>query len=297
MTAPAQTAAKSTLEQLDGLVREPFSRRGFVMTGLISGFTLATTVVHGQTISTDSKGLVAGEVKIPTADGDLPGYRAMPEGAGPFPIVLVIEEIFGVHEYIKDICRRFAKLGYCAVAPELYARLGDLSKMTDVQAIVRDVISKAPDATVLSDLDATAKWAAASSKGDAARLGVTGFCRGGRAVWLYAAHNPQVKAAVAWYGPLGGSRTDIQPKTAADVVGDLKAPVLGLYGGADTGIPVADVEKQRDAAKAAGKTVEIVIFPDTPHGFHADYRPSYRKAQAEDGWARALAWFKRYGVA
>ncbi|MGF7055465.1 carboxymethylenebutenolidase [Bosea sp. OAE752] len=297
MTAPAQTAAESTLEQLDGLVREPFSRRGFVMTGLISGFTLATTVVHGQTISTDSKGLVAGEVKIPTADGDLPGYRAMPEGAGPFPIVLVIEEIFGVHEYIKDICRRFAKLGYCAVAPELYARLGDLSKMTDVQAIVRDVISKAPDATVLSDLDATAKWAAAASKGDAARLGVTGFCRGGRAVWLYAAHNPQVKAAVAWYGPLGGSRTDIQPKTAADVVGDLKAPVLGLYGGADTGIPVADVEKQRDAAKAAGKTVEIVIFPDTPHGFHADYRPSYRKAQAEDGWARALAWFKRYGVA
>ncbi len=297
MTAPAQTAAESTLEQLDGLVREPFSRRGFVMTGLISGFTLATTVVHGQTISTDSKGLVAGEVKIPTADGELPGYRAMPEGAGPFPIVLVIEEIFGVHEYIKDICRRFAKLGYCAVAPELYARLGDLSKMTDVQAIVRDVISKAPDATVLSDLDATAKWAAAASKGDAARLGVTGFCRGGRAVWLYAAHNPQVKAAVAWYGPLGGSRTDIQPKTAADVVGDLKAPVLGLYGGADTGIPVADVEKQRDAAKAAGKTVEIVIFPDTPHGFHADYRPSYRKAQAEDGWARALAWFKRYGVA
>jgi carboxymethylenebutenolidase len=297
MTAPAQTAAESTLEQLDGLVREPFSRRGFVMTGLISGFTLATTVVHGQTISTDSKGLVAGEVKIPTADGDLPGYRAMPEGAGPFPIVLVIEEIFGVHEYIKDICRRFAKLGYCAVAPELYARLGDLSTMTDVQAIVRDVISKAPDATVLSDLDATAKWAAAASKGDAARLGVTGFCRGGRAVWLYAAHNPQVKAAVAWYGPLGGSRTDIQPKTAADVVGDLKAPVLGLYGGADTGIPVADVEKQRDAAKAAGKTVEIVIFPDTPHGFHADYRPSYRKSQAEDGWARALAWFKRYGVA
>ncbi|WP_051988277.1 dienelactone hydrolase family protein [Bosea sp. UNC402CLCol] len=297
MTAPAQTAAESTLEQLDGLVREPFSRRGFVMTGLISGFTLATSVIHGQTISTDSKGLVAGEVKIPTADGELPGYRAMPEGAGPFPIVLVIEEIFGVHEYIKDICRRFAKLGYCAVAPELYARLGDLSKMTDVQAIVRDVISKAPDATVLSDLDATAKWAAAASKGDAARLGVTGFCRGGRAVWLYAAHNPQVKAAVAWYGPLGGSRTDIQPKTAADVVGDLKAPVLGLYGGADTGIPVADVEKQRDAAKAAGKTVEIVIFPDTPHGFHADYRPSYRKAQAEDGWARALAWFKRYGVA
>ena len=236
-------------------------------------------------------------MKIPTADGELPGYRAMPEGAGPFPVILVVEEIFGVHEYIKDICRRLAKLGYCAVAPELYARLGDLSKMTDAQVIVRDVISKAPDATLLSDLDSTARWAAASSKGDAARLGITGFCRGGRAVWLYAAHNPQVKAAVAWYGPLGGNRSDIQPKTAADVVGDLKAPVLGLYGGADNGIPVASVEAQREAAKTAGKTVEIVIFPDTPHGFHADYRPSYRKAQAEDGWARMLAWFKRYGVA
>lgn len=297
MSASTKTAAREALEGLDGLVSEPFSRRGFVMTGLISGFTLATTVVHGQTITTDSKGLVAGEVKIPTADGDLPGYRAMPEGTGPFPIVLVVEEIFGVHEYIKDICRRFAKLGYCAVAPELYARLGDLSKMTDAQVIVRDVISKAPDATLLSDLDSTAKWAASQSRGDAARLGITGFCRGGRAVWLYAAHNPQLKAAVAWYGPLGGNPTAIQPKTAAEVVGALKAPVLGLYGGADTGIPVASVEKQRDAAKAVGKTVEVVIFPDTPHGFHADYRPSYRKAQAEDGWARMLAWFKRYGVA
>lgn len=297
MSASTKTAAREALEGLDGLVSEPFSRRGFMMTGLISGFTLATTVVHGQTVTTDSKGLVAGEVKIPTADGDLPGYRAMPEGAGPFPIVLVVEEIFGVHEYIKDICRRFAKLGYCAVAPELYARLGDLSKMTDAQVIVRDVISKAPDATLLSDLDATTKWATSQSKGDGARLGITGFCRGGRAVWLYAAHNPQLKAAVAWYGPLGGTPTAIQPKTAAEVVGDLKAPVLGLYGGADAGIPVASVEKQRDAAKAAGKTVEIVIFPDTPHGFHADYRPSYRKAQAEDGWARMLAWFKRYGVA
>jgi carboxymethylenebutenolidase len=297
MAMPVKTATEDALEGLDGLVTEPFSRRGFVMTGLISGFTLATTVVHGQTITTDSKGLVAGEVKIPTADGDLPGYRAMPEGAGPFPIILVIEEIFGVHEYIKDVCRRLAKLGYCAVAPELYARLGDLSKMTDAQVIVRDVISKAPDATLLSDLDATATWAASQSKGDAARLGATGFCRGGRAIWLYAAHNPQLKAAVAWYGPLGGNRSDIQPKTAADVVGDLKAPVLGLYGGADAGIPVASIEKQRDSAKAAGKAVEIVIFPDTPHGFHADYRPSYRKAQAEDGWARMLAWFKQHGVA
>jgi carboxymethylenebutenolidase len=296
-SSPAISATKPGLEGLDGLAREPFSRRGFVMTGLMTGFTLATTVVQGQTITTDSTGLEAGEVQIPTADGMMPGYRAMPSGAGPFPIVLVIEEIFGVHEYIKDTCRRLAKAGYCAVAPELYARLGDLSKMTDVQAIIRDVISKAPDAQMLSDLDDAAKWAAASSKGDAAKLGVTGFCRGGRNTWLYAAHNPAVKAAVAWYGPLGGNRSDIQPKTAADLVGELKAPVLGLYGAADTGIPVADVEKQRDAAKAAGKTVEVMIYPDTPHGFHADYRPSYRKQQAEDGWARMLAWFKSHGVA
>jgi carboxymethylenebutenolidase len=296
-SSPAISATKPDLEGLDGLAREPFSRRGFVMTGLMTGFTLATTVVQGQTITTDSAGIEAGEVQIPTADGMMPGYRAMPSGAGPFPIVLVIEEIFGVHEYIKDICRRLAKAGYCAVAPELYARLGDLSKMTDVQVIIRDVISKAPDAQMLSDLDDAAKWAAASSKGDAAKLGVTGFCRGGRNTWLYAAHNPAVKAAVAWYGPLGGNRSDIQPKTAADLVGELKAPVLGLYGAADTGIPVADVEKQRDAAKAAGKTVEVMIYPDTPHGFHADYRPSYRKQQAEDGWARMLAWFKSHGVA
>lgn len=287
----------SQVEGLDGLVTEPFSRRGFVMTSLITGFTLATTVVRAQTIKTDTTGLEAGEVKIPTSDGMMPGYRAVPNGAGPFPTVLVIEEIFGVHEYIKDICRRLAKLGYCAVAPEIYARQGDLTKMTDVQQIVRDVISKAPDAQVMSDLDAAAKWAFASSKGDPNRLAVTGFCRGGRAVWLYAAHNPAVKSAVSWYGPLGGQRTDIQPKTAADVVRDLKAPVLGLYGAADTGIPVADVEKQRDAARAAGKTVEIVIYPDTPHAFHADYRPSYRKEAAEDGWKRMLDWFKLYGVA
>lgn len=290
-------AAKPLLEGLDGLVREPFSRRGFVMTGLVTGFTAATTVVQGQTISTDATGLEAGEVKIPTSDGMMPGYRAMPSGAGPFPVILVIEEIFGVHEYIKDTCRRLAKLGYCAVAPELFARQGDLTKMTDVQQIVRDVIAKKPDAEMLSDLDATVAWAAASSKGNIQKLGVTGFCRGGRGVWLYSSHNPALKAGVAWYGPLGGNRSDIQPRTAADVAGELKAPVLGLYGAADTGIPVADVEKQRDAAKAAGKTVEIVIYPDTPHGFHADYRPSYRKAAADDGWARMLAWFKTYGVA
>lgn len=289
-------APSVTLEGLDGLVREPFSRRGFVMTSLITGFTLATTTVMAQAIKTDATGLVAGDVQIPTTDGNMPGYRAMPEGNGPFPLVIVIEEIFGVHEYIKDTCRRLAKQGYCAVAPELYARQGDLTKMTDVQQIVSQVISKKPDGELVSDLDAAVAWAVKDSKADGNRLAVTGFCRGGRAVWLYAAHNPKIKAAVAWYGPLGGNRSDIQPKTAADVAADIKAPVLGLYGAADTGIPVADVEKQRDTAKAAGKTVEIVVYPDTPHAFHADYRPSYRKEAAEDGWKRMLAWFKQYGV-
>ncbi|GGF45584.1 carboxymethylenebutenolidase [Azorhizobium oxalatiphilum] len=296
MTSPLATPPSSTLEGLDGLVREPFSRRSFVMTSLITGFTLATTTVLAQAIKTDATGLVAGDVQIPTSDGNMPGYRAMPEGNGPFPLVIVIEEIFGVHEYIKDTCRRLAKLGYCAVAPELYARQGDLTKMTDVQQIVSQVISKKPDAELVSDLDASVAWAVKDSKADGNRLAVTGFCRGGRATWLYAAHNPKIKAAVAWYGPLGGNRSDIQPKTAADVAGALQAPVLGLYGAADTGIPVADVEKQRDTARAAGKTVEIVIYPDTPHAFHADYRPSYRKEAAEDGWKRMLAWFKQYGV-
>jgi carboxymethylenebutenolidase len=282
---------------LDGLANAPFSRRGFVMTSLMTGLTLATTRAEAQAIHTDTSGLEAGEVQVPVADGQIPTYRAMPQGAGPFPVVLVIEEIFGVHEYIKDTCRRLAKLGYVAVAPELYARQGDLSKMTDVQQIIRDVIAKKPDAELLSDLDATAKWAVGSSKGDAGRLGVTGFCRGGRATWLYAAHNPSLKAAVAWYGPVGGNRTDIQPKNAGDVAGDLKCPLLGLYGGQDTGIPVADLEKARDAARAAGKTVEIHVYPEAGHAFHADYRPSFRREAAEDGWRRMQDWFKRYGVA
>lgn len=295
MSASTKTARES-LEGLDGLVSEPFSRRGFVMTGLVSGFTLATTVVHAQAITTDSQGLVAGEVRIPTGDGELPGYRAMPEGAGPFPIVLVIEEIFGVHEYIKDVCRRLAKAGYLAVAPELYARRGDISRVTDVQVLLRDFIAKTPDAEVMSDLDATAAWAA-QHKGDAQRLGVTGFCRGGRAVWLYAAHNPALKAGVAWYGPVGGQTSPIQPRTALDVASELKAPVLGLYGGADTGIPAASVGEMQKKAQAAGKTVELEIFPDAPHAFHADYRPTYRKEPAEAGWKLMLAFFKKHGVA
>lgn len=281
---------------LDGLTVQPFSRRGFVMTSLIVGFTRAEAHAQAQTITTDATGLVAGEVKIPAADGPMPGYRAMPEGSGPFPLILVIEEIFGVHEYIKDVCRRLAKAGYCAVAPELYARQGDLSTMTDVKTIVRDVILKTPDAQWIADLDAAASWAVADSKADPDRIGTMGWCRGGRGVWLYAAHRQDLKAAVAWYGPMGGDRTDLQPKTAGDVAPTIHAPLLALYGGADTGIPVTSVEEARDRAKAAGRHVELVVFPDAPHGFHADYRPSYRKDSADQGWARALAFLKSHGV-
>ncbi len=292
-----RASGSDDLEQLDGLVIPPFSRRGFVMTSLMTGLTLATTRVEAQAVHTDEAGIVAGEVRIPVGDGPMPAYRAMPEGPGPFPIVLVVEEIFGVHDYIKDICRRLAKAGYTAVAPELFARQGDVSKMTDVQEIVREVVSKTPDAQVMGDLDATAAWAAAEANGDQAKLGITGWCRGGRTVWLYAAHSAGLKAGVAWYGNFGGTRTTIQPKTAADVIPEIRAPILGLYGAADTGIPVADVETARDAAKAAGKTVDLVIFPEAPHGFHADYRPSYRKGPAEEGWTRMLAWFRNHGVA
>jgi len=281
---------------MDGLSNFPLARRGMMMTGLISGFTLAVSTVQAQVIHTDAAGLDAGEIKISTNDGEIPGYYARPEGAGPFPVILVNEEIFGVHEHIKDLCRRLAKSGYLAVAPEIYARLGDLSTMTDVQAIVRDVISKAPDDQVMKDMDAAVAWANAN-KGDPARLGVTGFCRGGRDTWLYAAHNPALKAAVAWYGPVGGATSPIQPQTVMDVADKIDCPLLGLYGGADTSIPVDAVQAAAAKAKAAGKTVEIVVFPEAPHGFNADYRPSYRKEAAEDGWARMLAWFKQYGVA
>ena len=236
------------------------SRRAFVMTSLMTGFTLAVTHAEAEPIHTDSAGLTAGPVQIPSADGALPGYAAAPAGPGPFPTVLVIEEIFGVHEYIKDVCRRLAKLGYLAVAPELYARIGDLSKMTDPQQIFRDVILKAPDATMLADLDSTAAWAAAHH-GDAKRLGVIGFCRGGRDTWLYAEHNPRLKAAVAFYGPVAGATSPIQPRTPLDLAAGLKCPLLGLYGGADDSIRIEDVNAAAAKAKAAGQTVQVEVFP------------------------------------
>ena len=211
-------------------------------------------------------------------------------------MILVVQEIFGVHEHIKDICRRLAKLGYFAVAPEMYARQGDVSKLTNFQDILK-IVSKVPDTQVMSDLDATVAWAKSTGKADVARLGITGYCWGGRIVWLYSAHNPSVKAGVAWYGRLVGQADELHPKHPVDVAASISAPILGLYGAADQGIPVATVEKMREAMKAAGKTAEIKVYPDTPHAFFADYRPSYRKEQAEDGWKRMLEWFKKNGVA
>jgi carboxymethylenebutenolidase len=272
------------------------TRREFVMTTLATGFAAAVQPVMAQTqIHTDANGLTAGEVKVPVKDGEMPAYRAQPAGGSKLPTVLVVQEIFGVHEHIKDLCRRFAKAGYLAVAPELYARQGDVSKLTDIDAI-RPIVMKVPDAQVMSDLDAAADWAAGNG-GDPRKLAVTGFCWGGRIVWLYAAHNPKLKAGVAWYGPLEGPTSELKPKNPIDLVRDLKAPVLGLYGGADGGIPNEGVDRMRAALKAAANSSQIRTYPDTPHGFNADYRPSYRKEQAEDGWKRLMAWFRQNGVA
>jgi carboxymethylenebutenolidase len=273
------------------------TRRQFVVTTLASGFALAVRPVSAQTITTDTNGLTAGEVKIPVSDGEIPAYRAMPSSGNSFPIVLVVQEIFGVHEHIKDLCRRFAKLGYLAVAPELYARQGDVSKIENIQEIISKVVSKVPDAQVMSDLDAAVDWARKTGKGDAGRLAITGFCWGGRIVWLYAAHNSNLKAGVAWYGRLEGPLSQLTPKNPIDLVDSLRAPVLGLYAGKDQGVPVASVEHMRAALKSAGNPSEIVVYPDAQHGFNADYRPSYSKEAAQDGWKRMLEWFKKYRAA
>jgi carboxymethylenebutenolidase len=273
-----------------------FSRREFVVVSLAAGFALSVLPVSAQTITTDSNGLVAGEVKIPVRGGEIPAYRAMPATGGPFPTILVVHEIFGVHEHIKDICRRLAKVGYFAVAPYLYAREGDVTGMKSMQEVL-PIVRKVPEPQVASDLDATVAWAKSTGKADTSRLGITGFCWGGRQVWLYAAHNPDLKAGVAWYGPLQFPKSDNAPINPADEVAKMNAPVLGLYGGADQSITADQIEAMRAAIKAAGKSSEFVVYPDTPHAFNADYRPSYRPAAAKDGWARMLAWFKKNGVA
>jgi carboxymethylenebutenolidase len=272
------------------------TRRKFIATAtLATGFAIAVPPILAQVINTDDQGLIAGEVKIPVQDGKIPAYSAMPARGNNFPTVLVIQEIFGVHEHIQDICRRFAKLGYLAIAPELFIRQGDVSKLSSIDEI-RPIVAKVPDAQVLSDLDATVNWAVKSCRGSAERLGITGFCWGGRITWLYTAHNPQVKAGVAWYGRLVGDATEITPKHPIDIASTLKTPVLGLYGGKDTGIPVETVEQMRSRLQSGSSQSEIIVYPDAPHAFFADYRPSYREAEAKDGWQRLQAWFKKYGV-
>jgi carboxymethylenebutenolidase len=268
-------------------------RRSFIVSSLGTGFALAVLPVSAQTmIVTPADGLVAGEVKVPAAGGDMPAYRAMPATGGNLPVILVVQEVFGVHEHIKDMCRRFAKIGYFAIAPELYARQGDPSKIADIAKLISDIVSKVPDAQANGDLDACVAYAKASGKADVAKLGITGYCWGGRTTLMYAAHNPNVRAAVAWYGPTGRSYYP-GDKTAMDVAGSIKCAVLGLYGGADSGIPNDTVEKMFAAIKAGGNTKsEFKIYPDTPHAFNADYRPSYRKEAADDGWKRATTWFK-----
>lgn len=276
--------------------RAQWTRRGFVMTSLITGFALSVQPVSAQTITTDTTGLDAGEVKVPVADGSIPAYRAMPAQGGPFPTVLVVQEVFGVHEHIKDLCRRLAKAGYYAIAPELYARQGNPAEISDIQELVQKIVVKVPTDQVMSDLDAAVAYAKASGKADTTKLGVTGFCWGGWATWMYSAHNPDLKAAVAWYGT-DRKPTELTPKNPLDIAADVKCPVLALYGGADQSIPQETIEKRQAACKAAGKTCEFKIYPDTPHGFNADYRPSYRAEAAKDGWTKMLAWFKDHGVA
>ncbi|WP_228276456.1 dienelactone hydrolase family protein [Dechloromonas sp. H13] len=273
---------------------QSFTRRSFMVTSLGAGFALAVQPVMAQTaIRTDDAGLLAGEIKVPVSDGEMVAYRAVPKGAVKPPVILVVSEIFGAHEYIRDVCRRLARLGYCAIAPELFARLGDPRQLAGVADILARITSRTPDAQVMSDLDATVAWA--KGKGaDTDRLGITGFCWGGRITWLYCAHNPQVKAGVAWYGRLVGEVSEMTPRHPIDVTGSLLAPVLGLYGGLDTGIPLESVEameKALQSGSAAARKSEIQVYDNAPHAFHADYRPSFRKEDAEDGWRRMLAWF------
>lgn len=281
------------------LPAQSFNRRDFLVTSLGAGFALATLPVAAQTaIRTDATGLVEGEVRVPVTDGEMVAYRAAPAGQARAPVVLLISEIFGVHEYIRDTARRLAKLGYFVVAPELFARQGDPRKIESVAEIIEKISGRTPDAQVMSDLDASVAWATGQGA-DTARLAITGFCWGGRISWLYSAHNPGLKASVAWYGRLVGTANTYTPRHPTELVGQLNAPVLGLYGGLDTGIPLETVEAMEAALKngsAAAKASEIVVYDNAPHAFHADYRPSYRKEDAEDGWQRMLAWFRQNGV-
>ncbi|GAB3627062.1 carboxymethylenebutenolidase [Pandoraea terrae] len=285
---------------IDSLVPEvaPKNRRTFLKTALGSAFAAAVLPVSAETIATDTQGIDAGETLLDANGAKLPVYHAKPAGKTHLPTILVVHEVFGVHQHIADVCRRFAKLGYFALAPDLFARAGDPQSYGTIAEIQRNVVAKTPDAQALSDLDVTAGWAAANG-GDPNRLGITGFCWGGRIAWLYDAHNPHLKAAVAWYGRIIGDPSPNSPQNPIDIAGKLNGPLLGLYGGKDTGIPVATVEQARAAlakGTAASRASELVVYPDAGHAFFADYRPSYVEADARDGWQGLQAWFKQHGV-
>jgi carboxymethylenebutenolidase len=273
-------------------------RRTFVTT-LVAGFTLAAGPVSADAIVTDTSGLDAGEVSVPVSDGHIPAYRARPAGKRHIATIVVVQEIFGVHEHIKDLCRRLAHTGYYAIAPSLYARQGDPGKydMAHVMDLMKDVVAKVPDAEVMTDIDSTVAFAQGEGA-DTARLAITGFCWGGRVVWLYSAHNHDVKAGAAWYGPLAGTDNALRPHTAIELAGEVKAPVLGLYAGMDQNITAQNIDDMKKALAASGNTrSRIDVFPDAQHGFNADYRPSYNEKDAKEGWARMLAWFRDNGVA
>jgi carboxymethylenebutenolidase len=275
-----------------------FTRRGFIASSVATGFALSAGPVMGQTvIKTPADGLEIGSAMIPVSGGNLPTYYAAPKKAGKYATVIVVPEIFGMHEYQKDVCRRLAKLGYYAITLDPFFRKGDLAKMTEFKEVLA-AANALDDATMYADMDAMVAWLEHQPKVNIKKLGITGMCRGGRTVWMYTAHSKKIKAGVSWYGGLNPT-LPAQPQTPLDIADQLHAPVLGLYGGADQGIPVAMVERMRGVLLAFGKDKQcpIHIYPDTPHAFHADYRPSYRKAAAEDGWKRMLAWFKKHGVA
>jgi carboxymethylenebutenolidase len=285
------------------MVTGGLTRRDFMVGGTVAaGYALAAQPVSADAIHTDSDGLIAGEISIPGHDGPVPGYRARPEAGGPAPVVLVVHEIFGLHEYIRDVCRRLAKSGYLGIAPDLYQRQGDVTKMGKVPEIIDGVVSKVPDDQVLADLDATVAWTEDSGEGDTARLGITGFCWGGRFAWVYAAHNATVGAGCAWYGRLAATGPGVLTEIGLgrtyplDIADRLNAPILGLYAGRDGSIPQETVEQMRTALTEAGDASEIVVYPDSLHGFHGDYRPFYDEAAAKDGWARMLDWFEQYGI-
>jgi carboxymethylenebutenolidase len=295
----AQPKLASDIEGLAHQV-DPLSRRGFFMAAsaaAAAGYTLAAGPVRADAIKTDTSGLTVGDAKVKVADGEMPVYYARPANAQNPPVILVAMEIFGLHEYIKDVTRRLAKLGAFAIAPDYYFRKGeDLTKITEVPKLM-PIVNPKPDAELVADLDATVAWAKAQG-GDTNRLGIMGFCRGGRTVWEYAAHNKDLKAGVAFYGTVVDppAQKSVWPKSPTELAPEMKAPVLGLYGEADQGIPVAQVEAMQAALKSAGKTAEFKIYPGAPHGFHADYRASYRKEAVEDAWNQMVAWFKKYKV-